>query len=133
MFTKYVIKDGAIVPEPNTIIWAHWFQNADRNVARTETGGYVISTVFLGTDYRLDKKGRPILFETMVFCDNHEVSGFTERDETWDEATERHAAVVQDVAKRLARGLLPSKKRYTIKAHAVPKAKKSDSRTRRSR
>lgn len=51
--------------------WARWYETAKRSVARDEIGGQIVSTIFLGLDYRgllidVDEPG-PILWETMVF------------------------------------------------------------------
>ena len=50
------------------LIWARWFETADRRVALTEVSGIRVSTVFLGLDYRFSGEGPPLLlFETMTF------------------------------------------------------------------
>jgi hypothetical protein len=38
-----------------------------RIVGRTETGGHVVSTIFIGIDYSYGVGPRPLTFETMVF------------------------------------------------------------------
>ena len=55
----------------------------------------VISTVFLATNHNYGT-GKPLLFETMVFCDDYEaVHQYCERYSTWDEAVEGHKRIVQ--------------------------------------
>lgn len=53
--------------------WAEWFETADRHVAMTKIGDDVrVSTVFLGLDHNFGAKGRPILWETLVFGGTHD-------------------------------------------------------------
>jgi hypothetical protein len=48
--------------------WAKWFESADRHVACTKISeGVEVSTIFLGLDHNFSNKGRPILWETLVF------------------------------------------------------------------
>lgn len=49
------------------IEWATWYEHADRHVFSTRVGDYWVSTVFLGLDHNWGR-GRPILFETMIFA-----------------------------------------------------------------
>src|SRR5215469_5778666 len=50
----------------NLLEWGEWLETADRRVDETFIGKYRVSTVFLGLDHRFGK-GKPILFETMIF------------------------------------------------------------------
>jgi len=48
--------------------FAAWFENTDRSVAETQIGRKVrVSTVFLGIDHNFTGKGKPVLWETMIF------------------------------------------------------------------
>lgn len=47
--------------------WVATFDDAERTVAKTDVGGYHVSTVWLGLDHRFGGKGPPLIFETMVF------------------------------------------------------------------
>lgn len=58
--------------------WAHlscqlccWMETHDRHVALDKIQGVTISTVFLGLDHRFthEEDSPPILWETMIFCD----------------------------------------------------------------
>ena len=77
--TNYILKNGEPVVEPSLMRWAKWYEKADRHVAQeeiTEAGGRIkrkvrISTVFLAVDYGSAEKGKPILWETMVFGGKH--------------------------------------------------------------
>ena len=70
--------------------WGRWFATADRQVARDELDGVVVSTVFLG------RESEPLLFETMVFTEG-KGSTWCERCATWDQALEQHQAVLDRV------------------------------------
>jgi hypothetical protein len=52
----------------------------------------VISTVFLGLDYRMSRRGPPLLFETKVFGGS--LDRFQNRCATWDKAEAMHAEAV---------------------------------------
>lgn len=74
--------------------WGRWLgETADRNVARNIIGDFLVSTIFLGANQRLGE-GVPILFETMVFCNNKLLDKYSRRHLTWNEAVEGHQAVI---------------------------------------
>lgn len=91
---KYVLVGQTPVPEPNLLKWAYWFETADRQVARTELGSGLVSTVFLGLDHNHSRRGPPILFETMIFADGGEIVDMW-RCSTWLEAEEQHKRAVE--------------------------------------
>jgi hypothetical protein len=73
-----------------------------RRVGYTKLNGLVVSTVFLGIDYRFGY-GPPLFFETMIFrgTPNAEIEkiqrGFDQyqtRYSTWDEALAGHNQIV---------------------------------------
>ena len=67
---RYILdSEGNPVEEPDLVKWALWYeQDGNRILARDEVGGSVVSTIFLGLDYKyLGGEGPPILWETMVF------------------------------------------------------------------
>jgi hypothetical protein len=51
--------------------WALMLEQRNRQVALTETGSHVVSTVFFGLD--MSHGGDPLIWETMVFVDGHDV------------------------------------------------------------
>jgi hypothetical protein len=57
----------------------------------TKIGDVVISTVFLGLDYRMSRRELPLLFETRVFGS---LDHFQNRCATWDKAKAMHAEAV---------------------------------------
>ena len=61
-------------------------------VAVTKIDDVVISTVFLGLDYRMSRRGPPLLFETRVFAGS--LDRFQNRCATWDKAETVHAEAV---------------------------------------
>ncbi len=106
---KYTLgQDHRVIPEPDLITWARWFETGDRRVALTEMadGAFEVSTVFLGLDHRFgEEDGPPLLFETMVFRHAPEggrvsVDGYQERYGTWDDAIAGHARIVAALEQR---------------------------------
>ena len=59
--------DGNAKPESDLMVWARWFETADRHLAVKMIGEVKVSTVFLGMDHNFDETGPPLLWETMVF------------------------------------------------------------------
>lgn len=107
----YVLKGHDPVPVEDPLRWARWFEKGDRRVALTKVGELSVSTVFLGIDHNYTRRGKPILFETMVFQPStgeyagsfpwrfprpgrEESIGLTRRYSTWDEAETGHALTV---------------------------------------
>jgi hypothetical protein len=72
MSKRYYIldDDGLPIGVDSFLEWATWFEAHNRCVAKYERNGYCVSTVFLGLDHQFGK-GPPLIFETMVFDDNH--------------------------------------------------------------
>ena len=93
---KYILEGKEVVAIEDVLVWGAWFETADRKIARTEVGGLVVSTVFLGLDHAFGG-GPPLLFETMVFDGEEEE---TERYHTYDEAVEGHEKMVEKVRGR---------------------------------
>jgi hypothetical protein len=58
-----------------------------------------VSTVFLGIDHNYKGKGRPVLFETMVF--GGPLTDYQERYCTWEEAEKGHQDACDMVRKTL--------------------------------
>ena len=86
---KFILNGKQIVPEPNLLKWANWFQVENRVVAKTIIGGVEVSTVFLGLDHSYGH-GPLQLFETMVF------GGYVDRQErcsTWTQAEQQHERI----------------------------------------
>ena len=89
----YILDGKESVEELDILKWAEWFESADLEVARTELGNVLVSTVFLGVDRSYGEP--PILFETMVF--GGEMDRASRRYATWEEAEEGHKEVVANV------------------------------------
>lgn len=92
----YVLDGHTPVVEQDTLIWARWFESADRRVARTEVPGGVVSTVFLGLDHNFSLKGAPLLFESMAFLDGDDAD--CERCSTWEQAEEQPRRMVEKLS-----------------------------------
>jgi len=91
--TYYVLDDaGEPLAVDDVLVWASWFETADRHVADTQIGDVRVSTVFLGLDHRFIGGGPPILYETLVFGGVHD--GDMKRYTSRDRAVEGHAAIV---------------------------------------
>jgi hypothetical protein len=94
MTDKYVLDaDGNPQPEPDFMKWHQWHQTADRHVAWTEIGEALVSTVFLGFDHSFGDEP-PILFETMIFWQGHDLDREQDHYATRDEALAGHEAMV---------------------------------------
>lgn len=92
--SNYVLDGHEPRPEPDLEKWGEWWVGAERTVARHEEPGITVSTVFLAFDHNFGD-GPPLLFETMVF--GGDLDGQQWRTSTWDEAVQRHDAVVAAV------------------------------------
>lgn len=107
MSDNYILEGHTPVPVDDALVWARWFERADRTVAKTVLGDIRVSTVFLGLDHNwgrlLGADTPPLLFETMVFGSDHpDLDEYQRRYSTWDEAEEGHAAAVALVDQTLA-------------------------------
>lgn len=67
-----------------------------RRVAIVDLGERLISTVWMGIDHNFGK-GKPIIFETMVFGDAFVADDYCERYSTLEEAEAGHARIVSQV------------------------------------
>jgi hypothetical protein len=70
MDNKYTLDaEGNPVPCTDLLVWGHWFETADRQVAlwKSPDESVTVSTVFLGLDHSFTRGGPPVLWETMVF------------------------------------------------------------------
>jgi len=86
----WIEKDGKPVPATSEEFGV-WFERQDRQVARNRVNGRLVSTVFLGIDHSF-RGDVPILYETMIFCDNQdELHQFQRRYATREEALIGHA------------------------------------------
>lgn len=124
MTDRYILTDDhRVVPEPDLLTWAHWFETADRHVTEAMVGPYRVSTVFLGLDHdfrpfafvfgECPSSPSPLVFETMIFDHSREVSSpyfsrtfhpsfnFQRRYRSWDEAKAGH-----EYAEKIARRML---------------------------
>jgi hypothetical protein len=96
---QYVLGEDGRTPVPSGgREWSLWFEKASedgargRRVARTEHGGAVVSTVFLGLDHDFVGNGEPVLFETLI--QGGEYDGWQNRYASWTLAELGHAYAV---------------------------------------
>ena len=80
------------------MVWAEWFETADRRVALDKLPLATVSTVFVGLDHNFFDEGPPLLFETRVFAvrglEGPMAGGFQSRCSTWEQAVRMHAEVM---------------------------------------
>lgn len=94
---NYVLNGHDVVPEPDFMVWAQWFETGQRSVGHTvldQRRGIYVSTVFLGMDHRFIGEGEPIIFETMIFGTS--MDGYQRRYTSWRAAEIGHADAVGD-------------------------------------
>ena len=96
-YPYYILKDKKPIQIKDLLLWAKWFEKADRHVKDEKIGDVRISTVFLGIDDNYGLNGPPILFETMIF--GGPLDGEMWQYETWDDALKGHKRVVREVMK----------------------------------
>jgi hypothetical protein len=95
---RYILIEQHPVPEDNLLKWAKWFEESqERIIGRTVIRKTTVSTVFLALDHNFSGKGKPILFETMIFGDKFDEE--QERYSTYFEAQEGHKKWVKKVEK----------------------------------
>ena len=101
MSTHYIL-DGKTPVPADIMTWAQWFStNGDgRTVAKTEVGGMLVSTVFLGLDHNWGD-GPPPLFETMIFGGPLDQE-YQERCSTWEQAEAMHLEGINTAKRMLA-------------------------------
>lgn len=97
MTLLYILVNGE--PRPATgEQWRWWWSTGDRQVALTEVGPYLVSTIFLGIDMSAGQ-GPPVLYETAVFGPLGEegMRGSTDMDRhsTREEALAGHTRMVE--------------------------------------
>ena len=97
----YLLRDGVCVPT-DMMTWAQEFdfKSEERRIAQTQLEGVWISTVFLGLNHAYLPTQPPLLFETMVFCDEGVLPDWQnecERYSTLEEARAGHEAMVKRV------------------------------------
>ena len=101
MVIFYYLKNKEIYGTDDIKIWGEMRKenSKEETIGRDEICGCLISTVFLGINHN-HSNGLPILFETMVFSEEHkELDERQERYCSWQEAKEGHEKMVEYVTK----------------------------------
>ena len=97
---KYVLDlDGQPLPCDDLLVWAQWFEQHDRTLAKDLVAGVGISTVFLGLDHNFCG-GPPVLWESLVF--GGPLDGEQRRYQSREEALAGHTELVAAVTAALA-------------------------------
>lgn len=97
----FILEGCQAVVCPSALLWAVWFQFADRHVAQTQVKGLKVSTVFLGINHQFQPDESPLLFETMVFSELSDVLDIQVRYSTWEEAITGHKEIVDRLTSSL--------------------------------
>jgi hypothetical protein len=72
-------------------------KEANTHVGDDTKHGVRVSTVFLGVNANILKKGKPLLFETMIFGGIR--NGERHRYSTWEEAENGHKKIIKEIVK----------------------------------
>ena len=86
-YIHYILDEqGNPVPEPDTIKWATWYEQAEKHIGDTHIGDIHISTVFLSLPHVSKELGNDdiMLYETMVFASEEILAKLLEISETDD-------------------------------------------------
>lgn len=85
-------KNKKIVPVFERTVWREWFSDINnRLVNKTTIDDVVISTVFLGKEHDGG------MFETMIFCDGHDLDQNMWRCNSYESAIKQHTDVVNHI------------------------------------
>lgn len=97
----YILKDGKPVKVKDLIEWARWFEKSKERIVKLTTikNDIRVSTVFLGLDHNYSGKGKPILWETMIFGGPHDQ--YQQRYTSRKYAMKGHAEAVKLAKKNL--------------------------------
>jgi hypothetical protein len=85
---RWYHRDGSPFETDDPLEWAAEFESGDRHVGDDTVDGVRVSTVWLGIDHSFGGPV-PLIFETMVFCGDHD--GWMERYATEGQAARGHA------------------------------------------
>ena len=100
MNSKYLLEGTEPVAYKDVLKLDRKFEAIDTRVARTDiTEDIFVSTIFLGLDYQFNKKGPPLLFETMCF--GGPLDQEQERYSNWAQAEQGHEFMCGRVRERL--------------------------------
>lgn len=93
MSGKYILDENGNPKVCNELlVWAEWFENANRTIKKTKIGEVEVSTVFLGIDHSFGGD-IPILYETMIFGGKYD--GEQRRYVTKEEALLGHDELIK--------------------------------------
>lgn len=67
---RYYDRQGNPIPGDNVMEWASLYEHDSRVVSQDEIRGHLVSTVWLGIDHNFWGDGPPLIFETMIFCED---------------------------------------------------------------
>ena len=97
--SKYYLNDDKTYRECGLMEWAEQFETMDRHVAKDVINGHRVSTIWLGLDHNYFG-GKPLLFETMIFVDEHGGNDiYVDRYSTWEEAQIGHLRAIEWIEK----------------------------------
>ena len=99
----YILNSRGIpVRESNPICWAKWIGCPKNRILKFDAlqGDVEVSTIYLGIDRNWSTRGRPLLWETMIFGGRHH--GYQEGHASRTDALAGHVAAL-----KIARGQSP--------------------------
>lgn len=79
--------------------WSLFMEEGSTVLKQEDVGAYRVSTVFLGIDHSFGR-GKPLLFETMIFTSEKDPTEYQRRCATWNGAIAQHLEACKE-AKRL--------------------------------
>ena len=109
----YILDGKDPIEVPDVLTWARWFETANTIVEITHIKRVMVSTVFLGLDYRFGGEGPPLLFKTTIFGGKRD--GAEWHYSTWDEAVVGHKVAVGGLDKWSLSRLLGWLRRLWVK------------------
>lgn len=111
MSDRYVLNaDRTVSRMDDYVEWMKRFGTDARQIARTEMlDGRIVSTEFLAIDFNHSNSGPPMLFETVVFSSEKDLSEeWMEHCSTYAQALEQHARGVKEAERLAAEGVSSS-------------------------
>ncbi len=95
MSDYYILDENDNLKSVPTIeLWSTWFQDNHRTICHDKIKGVRISTIFMGLDHNFGK-GKPLLFETMVFGGKRDQ--YQERYTTKKQAIKGHDKILNEL------------------------------------
>ena len=93
----YYLNDDNSTRECDVMEWCHQLEEMNKyskhHLGFDEVKGYLVSTIWIGSNMNYSGVGPPLIFETLIFNDKD--SMYCEKYSTWDEAIDGHERAIQ--------------------------------------